>query len=165
MSETVHATAVLVGAHGILIRGPSGAGKSMLAADLIARGGRLVADDRVHLSACHGRIIAGAPARTAGRLELRGRGILSVPYERSAVIRLIIDLLASAELERLPDNAQLSATILGVTLPRQPVAATSGAALLLFEAAVQALRRSAIWPCGERAFGDDGGPSTNMDVL
>ncbi len=139
MSETVHATAVLAGAHGLLIRGPSGAGKSMLAAQLIGRGAWLVADDRVHLSACHGRLIASAPAPAAGRLELRGRGILLVPHEQGAVIRLVIDLVEVADLERLPDDAQMCGEILGITLPRQAVPAASGAALVLVEAAIQAL--------------------------
>ena len=63
MSETVHATAVLVGADGVLIRGESGAGKSALALALIERGARLIADDRLMLSACHGRLVA---TRAAG---------------------------------------------------------------------------------------------------
>ena len=138
MSETIHATAVLAGVDGVLIRGESGTGKSTLAWDLIGRGGRLIADDRVHLSACHGRVIATAQEPTAGRLELRGRGILSVPFERSAVIRLVIDLVEEVALERLPDDTQLSVMILGVALPRQPVPAASGRALALVEAALGA---------------------------
>ena len=76
MSETVHATAVLVGADGVLIRGESGSGKSALALALIERGARLIADDRLTLSGCHGRIVATAPGATAGLIELRGRGIV-----------------------------------------------------------------------------------------
>ena len=123
----------------MLIRGPSGAGKSTLAWLLLGRGARLVADDRVHLSACSERLVATAPAATAGKMELRGRGIVSVPYERNAVIRLVVDLVAEAELERLPDRAQLSAMILGVGLPRQAVPAGSATALLLVESALRAL--------------------------
>lgn len=139
MSESVHATAVLAGAHGVLIRGPSGSGKSMLAAALIGRGAWLVADDRVHLSACHGRLLATASGAIAGRLELRGRGILTVPHERSAVIRLIVDCVAETGLERLPDSSHMSAALLGITLPRQVVPAASDAAVILVDAAIQAL--------------------------
>lgn len=139
MSETVHATAVLAGSDGVLIRGDSGAGKSTLAGMLIGRGARLVADDSVHLSACHGRLIATAPALTAGRLELRGRGILACAYEPTAVIRVVVDLVDPAALERLPDHSQLSVMILRVTLPRQPVPAMSATALMLVDAALGAL--------------------------
>jgi serine kinase of HPr protein (carbohydrate metabolism regulator) len=139
MGETVHGTAVLVGAHGLLIRGPSGSGKSMLAASLIGGGARLVADDQVFLAACHGRIVATGPATLAGKLELRGRGILAVPHERSAVIRLIVDLLDQPEVERLPEQNELTAAILGVSLPRQPAPARSAHSTLLVDAALRAL--------------------------
>ena len=135
----IHATAVLVGAEGVLIRGPSGAGKSTLAWRLIGRGARLIADDRLHLSACSGRLVATAPAQTAGKMELRGRGILSVAYERNAVIRLVLDLIPEADLERLPEDAQLSTMLLGVVLPRQAVPAASVTALLLVDSALAAL--------------------------
>src|SRR5688572_192741 len=98
MSETIHATAVLAGADGVLIRGPSGSGKSMLAFALVQRGARLISDDRVHLSACHGRLIATAPGLISGKLELRGRGLMEVPHERSAVIRLLVDMEEGAAL-------------------------------------------------------------------
>jgi serine kinase of HPr protein (carbohydrate metabolism regulator) len=139
MSETVHATAVLVGAHGVLIRGPSGAGKSTLAVTLIERGARLVADDRVHLSACHGRLIATGPGAIAGRMELRAHGLMRLPAERSAVIRLVVDLVDAAGLERLPGNDQMSVAILGVTLPRQPAPAASDRSPALVSAALRSL--------------------------
>ena len=139
MSETVHGTAVLVGAQGILIRGPSGAGKSSLALVLIDRGARLVADDQVHLSACHGRVLATAPGPVRGKIELRGRGLLNVPYERSALVRLIVDIVADKGLERLPEDHQLSDVLLGVTLPRQPVPAAHDLAHALVSAALRAL--------------------------
>ena len=138
MSEWVHGTAVLVKADGILIRGRSGAGKSQLAALLIARGARLIADDRVHLSACHGRIIATALSAAGGLLELRGRGIARVPRERSAVIRLVLDIVDESALARLPEADHLSAVLLGVRLPRQPVPAAPAQALTLMDAALAA---------------------------
>jgi serine kinase of HPr protein (carbohydrate metabolism regulator) len=141
MSEIVHGTAVLAGAHGVLIRGPSGSGKSTLAYALLARGGRLVADDRVHLSARDGRIIAAAVAPVAGLLELRGRGIMPVPHERSAVIRLIVDIVSETALERLPDRDQLTTTIQDVAIPRQSVPPTTERAITLVEAALATLSR------------------------
>jgi serine kinase of HPr protein (carbohydrate metabolism regulator) len=139
VSEWVHGTAVLARANGILIRGRSGTGKSQLAALLIARGARLVADDRVHLSACHGRIIATALSAAGGMLELRGRGIVHVPHERSAVVRLVLDIVDESALARLPEADHLFAALLGVRLPRQPVPAAPAQALMLVDAALATL--------------------------
>lgn len=68
MSEAVHASAVLVGERGVLIRGVSGAGKSLMALALVGRVRReggfaaLIADDRVWLDVASDRLIArGAP--------------------------------------------------------------------------------------------------------
>ncbi len=139
MSEAVHGTAVLVGADGVLIRGESGSGKSALALSLIGRGARLIADDRLTLSSCHGRIVASAPRATAGLIELRGRGILSVPHETSGVIRLVVDIVDEDGLERLPEEHQLTTALLGIALPRQPVPPATERAAALVEAALQAL--------------------------
>jgi HPr kinase/phosphorylase len=126
-SATVHASAVLVGARAVLIRGPSGAGKSRFALQLIesARGGsllfaRLVGDDRVHLQAAGGRLLVRPAEALAGLIEVRGVGILRVPYEPSAVVGLVVDLAADAE--RLPDVEQRQALLEGTTLPRLAVA-------------------------------------------
>lgn len=141
MSDIVHGTVVLAGTRGILLRGASGSGKSTLAARLIERGAKLVADDRVHLSACHGRVVAAAVAPVAGLIELRGRGIAPVAHERSAVIRLVIDILSDEALERMPPSDHLLTRILDVELPRQPVAAKSEAMIQLVEAALAPLSR------------------------
>ncbi len=145
MSETVHGTALLFGADGVLIRGESGSGKSALALQLIRRGGRLIADDRLTLSSCHGRLVASAPSATAGLIELRGRGLVKVPHERSGVIRLVVDIVAEngggdpEGLERMPEAHQLTATLLGIALPRQPVPTATERAVVLVETALGAL--------------------------
>ncbi len=139
MSETVHGTVVLAGTQGVLIRGESGVGKSMLAHALIERGARLVADDRVQISACHRRVVASAPASISGLLELRGRGLVAMPYERSAVIRLVADIVSEDALERMPEANQLAAELLEIALPRQPVPAATEPAVRLIDAALAAL--------------------------
>jgi len=120
--RTVHASAVLVGAHAVLIRGASGSGKSRLTLELLQaadRGAlpfaRLVADDRVLLLAENGRLIAQPPDPLAGLLEVRGLGILRLPYEHAAVVRWVVDLGEASE--RLPAE-DASCSIRGVTLPR-----------------------------------------------
>ena len=124
---TVHASAVLVGTRAVLIRGPSGSGKSRLALELIesARSGsvlfaRLVGDDRVNLQAAGGRLLVRSVDALAGLIEVRGVGILRLPYEPSAVVCLVVELGADAE--RLPDAEQQKAVIEGSWLPRLAVA-------------------------------------------
>jgi HPr kinase/phosphorylase len=124
---TVHASAVLAGARAVLIRGASGSGKSQLAHELIdaARTGllpfaRLVGDDRVHLQAAGGRLLVRPAAALAGLIEVRGVGIVRMPYEPDAVVGLVVDLAADAE--RLPENDQRQTEIEHIKLPRLAVA-------------------------------------------
>jgi serine kinase of HPr protein (carbohydrate metabolism regulator) len=132
-SGSEHATAVLAGPRAVLIRGPAGAGKSRLAWSLLKaaeRGeipfARLVADDRVALSVVNGRLIASAPKQIEGLIELRGAGIRRVPFEPFAVVGLVVDL-AAKDAERVPAETALQTALLGVTLPRVPVAEGSEA--------------------------------------
>jgi HPr kinase/phosphorylase len=139
-SGSEHATAVLAGSHAVLIRGPSGSGKSKLAWDLIeaAREGKLhfaqlVADDRVALSALNGKLIASVPKTIEGKIELRGSGIHTVPFERFAAVGLVVDL-AAEDGERVPAPSALRTEILGVRLPRLPVAEVSDPLPLVLKA-------------------------------
>ncbi len=124
-----HASAVVVGETGILIRGASGAGKTTLALALVAeslrdrRFARLVADDTVGLEESGGRLIARPHPRTAGLAERRGIGIVRVEHEPACVVRLIVDLVAydAGQPSRLPDDAEMRTTLLGVVLPRLPL--------------------------------------------
>ena len=153
-TPTVHANAVLVGADGVLIRGRPGAGKSALTRALIAaataegRFARLVADDRVVLTACGGRLVARPPAALAGLCERRGLGVEAIDHEGAAVVRLVVDLVAPAEAERMPAPAALVTEILGVALPRQPVASgvPEAAGLVLAALAARAADRPAAVP-------------------
>lgn len=146
MTEYVHGTAVLIGATGVLIRGESGSGKSQLAFALIARGARLVADDHVLVSRCHGRVIVSAPAAIAGLIEVRGRGLLKVPCERWGVLRLIIDLARPQEIERMPNESELWTEFCGDRLPCQPIAIGDPSGPLIVEtAAFAAHGRPGAW--------------------
>jgi serine kinase of HPr protein (carbohydrate metabolism regulator) len=120
--STIHATAVLVGARAMLIRGEPGSGKSRLALRLIQTAGRelpfarLVGDDRVYLENRSGRLIVRPPQQLAGLLEIRGTGIVRVPFEPAAVVGIIVDLGRAAD--RMPAAASHVATVEGVTLPQ-----------------------------------------------
>jgi serine kinase of HPr protein (carbohydrate metabolism regulator) len=131
--STVHASAVLVGEAGVLIRGASGSGKSSLALSLIDAASPtawLVADDRVALAVHHGRLVAAAPPAIAGKIEIRGIGIVEVAHVSPVVVRLLVDLLPPANCPRLPEPDQLRGSIEGVVLPRLslPSHAADGAA-------------------------------------
>jgi serine kinase of HPr protein (carbohydrate metabolism regulator) len=141
MSETVTASAVVYRGAGILVRGAPGAGKSSLALTLIEDGGRLVGDDRIHLGARAGRIIASGHGAVPGQIELRGRGLVARAFEPSAIIRLVVDLVSPDGFERLPEPDALTATLLGIALPRQPVPANNAASAGLVREALDAIGR------------------------
>lgn len=110
--ETLHATAAAFEGRAVLLLGPPGAGKSDLALRLVGAGWRLVADDRVAVTPQGGRLMASAPPRLAGLMEVRGVGI--VPESTApAPIALALDL--SRPPVRLPEIDHL--TIAGHAIP------------------------------------------------
>jgi HPr kinase/phosphorylase len=134
----LHASAVVVGEAGILIRGPSGAGKSSLALALIGlarsqgRFARLVADDRTEIAARAGRLLAAPVPLIEGVIERRGLGLTPEPHLATVVIRLVID--CGAEPERMPEPEALVETIVGVTLPRLTLLPKAGDERLILTA-------------------------------
>jgi HPr kinase/phosphorylase len=119
--RTVHASAALLGERGVVIRGRSGSGKSSLLLLLLAadpRAHRLVADDRVILEPENGRLLAAAPAAIAGRLEIRGQGIVHRSYVSPVVVRVVIDLEPPERCPRMPSAEDEMAVIEGIPLPR-----------------------------------------------
>jgi HPr kinase/phosphorylase len=126
VETTLHASCVVVGEAGILIRGPSGSGKSRLAREIVLHGerlgrfARLVGDDRVRVENRNGRVVASAVPALAGKIEVRGMGLLTLPCEKSAILRWVVDL--AKEPPRLPEPAD-RATLCGVSLARIEVRA------------------------------------------
>lgn len=126
-TASIHATAVVSGDRGILIRGPSGSGKSRLAFDLIlaGRAGQidpvtLVGDDRVRLTVNGASLIVAGPSELAGKIEIRGLGIRSLGFVTQAPVAVVVDLDA-ADAERLPPPQALKTTVHGLEIPRIPV--------------------------------------------
>lgn len=76
---SIHGVLVEVYGLGVLIQGDSGIGKSETALELIKKGHRLIADDRVDVYQQDERTIIGEPARILEHLiEIRGIGIIDV---------------------------------------------------------------------------------------
>jgi hypothetical protein len=105
---------------GVLLLGPSGAGKSDLALRLIGAGAVLVSDDRTDLSIHDGRLVARAPSRLAGLIEVRNLGILALPHRSAARVTLAVDLTPHKPLSRLPDRTSWTPPGLSLAASRRP---------------------------------------------
>jgi serine kinase of HPr protein (carbohydrate metabolism regulator) len=101
----IHASCVAAGSRGILLLGPSGRGKSDLALRLIDRGARLVADDHCDIWFDRGRLWCRPPAELAGKLEVRGIGIVEQPWTAPVPVALAVRL--AERYERLPAANQV----------------------------------------------------------
>ncbi len=73
---TVHGVLVEVSGVGVLITGASGIGKTACGLDLIARGGRWIADDAVVLEGRGDLLYGRGHERTRPFIAVRGRGLL-----------------------------------------------------------------------------------------
>ncbi len=96
----IHASCAARDGAGVLLLGPPGSGKSDLVLRLIDRGFMLVADDRVDIMNGH----ASPPDALAGLLEVRGLGILRLPYLARAELALAVTL--GGAVPRLPEPAR-----------------------------------------------------------
>jgi HPr kinase/phosphorylase len=103
-SVLVHATAVAIEGEAVLLRGPPGTGKSDLALRLIDGGARLVADDQALLRRVGDQVLVRAPSVIAGLIEIRGFGVVRVETMDEAPLALIVDLLPSGQIERMPER-------------------------------------------------------------
>lgn len=113
-SETVHASSVAIDGRAVLITGTSGSGKSDLALRLLDRGFMLISDDQTVVRRDGDRLIASAPPQIAGKLEIRGIGIVEMEAERDVPVALLVEL--TSEIQRLPDDSRVR-PVLGVPLP------------------------------------------------
>ncbi len=135
-SERLHATCVAIGGRGVLLSGRSGSGKSDLALRLIDRGARLVSDDATLVTRHEGALSARAPANGAGRMEVRGLGIVATDAVEVVAVALLVDLDDVGE--RLPTDAERR-HVAGVALPVLHLDATTPSAPIKVEWALRQL--------------------------
>lgn len=115
----IHGSAVALkgdgfGPSAVLLRGFSGRGKSDLAFRLISLGGLLIADDQVALERRLDRVDAEVAEAIKGLLEVRGVGLIKCPVAPPTPLRLVVDLVPSEEVPRLPKAHTVD--ILGVSI-------------------------------------------------
>ena len=134
--KSLHGVLVDISGVGVLITGGSGVGKSETALELVRRGHRLVADDRVEVYARDEQTLVGtAPAILQHLMEIRGIGIIDVStlYGTGAImpednINLIVHLetrTPDVKFDRLGDRGD-NQTIQGVIVPKVSVPVKTG---------------------------------------
>jgi serine kinase of HPr protein (carbohydrate metabolism regulator) len=133
VSETVHATCVAIGGRAVLLAGASGRGKSDLALRLIDRGAGLVSDDYTELRAEGSRLLACAPSPIAGKIEVRGLGIVPLEPLVDVPVCLLVDL--DAPPVRLPETVA-SRMVAGREVPAVALAALEASAPIKVERAL-----------------------------
>ena len=124
-SETVHASTVALDGRAVLITGPSGSGKSDLALRLLDRGFALVSDDQTLVRREDDRLIASAPLNIAGKLEIRGLGIVEMDHAGDMPVALLVEL--TSDIARMPDDSR-ERPILGVSVPLVSIDAMAASA-------------------------------------
>jgi HPr kinase/phosphorylase len=134
----IHASCVSIAGRGVLIRGSSGRGKSDLVLRLLDAAGfglddtvqrsQLVADDQTVLTEMEGELFASPPPGLAGKLEIRGQGIVELAYVKNIKIEAIVDLVDLSEIERMPNIQDLKTELYGVILPRLKLQAETASA-------------------------------------
>ena len=133
---TVHASCVAIDQRGVLLRGPSGSGKSDLALRLLDRGAELVSDDYTDLRREGDHIVATAPARISGKIEVRNVGIISWPALELATIALCVRL--DEDPVRMPELEDM-ANFLGIQIAAINLRPFEASAPLKVELALRAV--------------------------
>ena len=78
----------------------------------------LVADDQVWIAPDpQGAPIASPPPALAGKIEVRGIGIVEVPFLEQAELRLVCDLVDDKGVPRMPPEPFERTEIAGIALP------------------------------------------------
>ena len=154
MSANIHASCVAIGGKGVLILGASGSGKSDLALRLIDEGASLIADDRCEIFLKGKNLCARPPASIAGLLEMRGIGIIALPFRSTTRLAMAVRLAPPQQKrprQRLPRPA-FWRVLQGTG--KLPLIVVNG-----FEASATARIRAALTAFSTNSFRDTFNPS------
>jgi HPr kinase/phosphorylase len=135
----VHGTCVAIDEFGVLIIGPPGSGKSDLALRLVDLGARLVADDYLYVEASGQELLATVPDTIAGMMEVRGLGIVTLPYLDTCRVGLCVELVEPARVPRLPTSGRLT-TFENLDIPSFELSPFEASAAAKVKLAVRAVR-------------------------
>ena len=134
--ETLHVSSIAIDGRAVLIEGESGAGKSDLALRLIDRGATLISDDYTLLQRAGRELIASPPDTIAGQIEVRGLGVLPMPYVEKIPVALLVRLTDAPE--RLPLEEEVR-RIAGVDIREVAIDARTASAAIKVELALRHL--------------------------
>ncbi len=155
---SIHATAVAIAGHAVLIVGPSKAGKSRLAIALIAastrrRPIRLIGDDCIVLSWRGDSLVAGPHPRIAGFIERRGLGIVAMCHAADVPVAGAVELGGGAAAVIAPLQ-EAGLPLLSLAAPQADAARRDA----VLEWAARSFATKAQHPAGEsrRAAAEDG---------
>lgn len=158
-----HGVFVEVFGMGVMLVGSSGVGKSETALELVQRGHRLIADDRVELFMIDELTLVGeAPEILENLLEIRGLGIIDVmnlygvsAIRRSKRLELIIDLVlddGTVEYDRLGSKRETE-QIFDVLVPKVRIPVKTGRNLAaIIESAAMNFRANSLGYNATEAF-------------
>ncbi len=124
MPDRFNATAIACSGRAALICGASGTGKSDLALRCLAVApnalipvqAQLVSDDYVVCERVGAGLAVSPPDALVGKIEVRGVGIMTVPYEVRADAAIVVELTDAASIVRFPDPPEVR-DLFGVQLP------------------------------------------------
>lgn len=136
--ETIHASCVAIDGRAVLIEGRSGEGKSDLALRLIDRGAVLVSDDQTTCQRQKDGLIASPPATIAGKIEVRGIGIVEMPHVAQVPVSLLIVILDAPP--RFPEDQRVR-RVAGIDVPVLALAALEPSAPIKVELALKKYAR------------------------
>lgn len=160
---SMHGVFVEIYGVGIMLVGGSGVGKSETALELIHRGHRLIADDRVDLYQIDELTLIGeAPSILRNLLEIRGLGIIDIQtlygvasVRKTKRLELIVELVkddGKTQYDRL-GSAQETQQIFEVQVPKIRIPVKTGRNLaIIIEAAAANFRASAMGYDATKAF-------------
>ena len=124
-SVTILAAGVAVNGRGVLIECREGDARIGLALRMIDRGAALVADSQTVCLRQGQQLLASAPAGAAGRIEVRGLGVVAMPHVERVPVELLIVLLDAGP--RFPDDKR-TRSIAGIEIPVLALGADDAAA-------------------------------------